>query len=349
LTPKDIRNLISKREFGICQINYNRAIFLIRSGIYDKNQLQQIVSALISDECSSTAINIYRVSLIWYLSELVLKTKAHDVVEEKTRILSAKGGAIFGGTPSTISAIQLPVEMTMPFSLVYGTSNEIFAETDYRGDLAKADAKLVSFFQKVLPEKITPETHSWIYSIGRTCREIYDNILNHAYFSVRAPTKWYESEEREKVRARFWFFSFRRYAFASGSSFFLRLPLFSKFHDTIQNDIRYFVAIAISDDGPGVVQYYNLSKSNEDAVINISQIVENNLSSTGLSGAGFGLENAISGIERNNGYMSIESGGHQYVTWYDKKSGKMESVNQIAESEISGTCVNILIPIFKRQ
>jgi hypothetical protein len=218
---------------------------------------------------------------------------------------------------------------------------------EFHSDLSLADQSLYSFFLKIGRDRVTPETHAWIKSLARATREIYDNTLNHAFYATRAPQSYKDSDPDHTRRANFWFFGFRRFVYNKTSEYIGDLPHFGEFLGSFSSKIRHFICINITDDGPGLVDYYNASTFSGDEVRHVSEIIERNLSSTGISGAGMGLTNAATEVFRHKGYFLVSSAQQYYCQLYVENAPPSRRVGTLPH-RLGGTSVDILIPILEQ-
>ena len=338
-----VRSLLTNNKFGTGPKSYLHALSELEKQKLDASALRDVLSSLCSDESRSRYPNIFRLAAIFYISSVYLKEGPPSLFWERVAELDKDGGVFFNGRPDTLSNTQYPYEILLPFGLSLNTSNDYFSENEFRTDLNTADRSLIRFFSKIGSGSFS-SGGGWIYSLARSAREIYDNTLTHAFFATRAPLSYINSDEPRRNRSNFWFFGFRRFPFSPTSEYFLGLPQIDEYLDSLERRVRYFIAVNITDDGPGVLRYYNLCTMPHRPIRKIGQLIDKKLSSTDLAGAGWGFSNVIMELEADRGYFNIDSYGDQFSAFYNRESGVMTE-DRKSPTIYAGTTVDILIPI----
>ncbi|TAX90252.1 hypothetical protein [Rhizobium leguminosarum] len=343
---KSVRSLLAKSAFGTSAKNYLAAISRVGAVVDDPARLTNIAEILEADESAYSRVNIFRLSMIFRIRHILLDQPPPPIFTEKSRFLEKKGGALFDESiAGTLSSAVLPYQILLPFGLAYGTSREYFSEIDFNSNLTSADANLYRFFSKIGDDNFNRRTHAWIPQITRATREIYDNILNHAYHASHAP-KYQYTEQHRRERARFWFFGFRRFVYSDQSAYFSTLRFFQDYRVSSASAAKYYIVVNITDDGPGIVRYYSICADENEKRVDLGRIIQQKLSSTTISGAGHGISNAASEIIQSRGYLQVEANSEIYSTYYDGSQDKI--VNSGASSEVTraGTTVDLVIPVF---
>ncbi|QEE43954.1 hypothetical protein FVA81_04705 [Rhizobium sp. WL3] len=343
---KIVRSLLAKSTFGTSAKNYLAATARVRNIANHPEHLVDIAEILEADESAYSRVNIFRLSMIFRMRNILLKEALPDVFVEKSRFLEQKGGALFDESiAGTLSSAVLPYQILLPFGLAYGTSRQYFSEIDFNSSLTSADENLYRFFSKIGDDKFNQRTHSWIPQITRATREIYDNILSHAYHASYAP-KYQYTEEHQRDRARFWFFGFRRFVYSDQSLYFSNLNRFHEYRDSSVRKAKYYIVVSIVDDGPGIVDYYNVCKGEGASEITLGDVIQKKLSSSLISGAGHGLSNAAAEIIRSQGYLQVEANSEIYTTYYNGVQDNITKSTMPSEVARAGTAVDLVIPVF---
>lgn len=343
---KKVRSALAKSAFGTCAKNYLAAIATVSSLAQDRVRLSAISDILEADESGYSKVNVFRLSMIFRIRHILLNEPIPKVFTEKSRFLEQSGGALFDeNIAGTLSSVILPYQILLPFGLAYGTSRQYFSEIEFNSNLKSADANLYRFFSKIGDNNFNRRTHAWVPQITRATREIYDNILNHAFHASHAP-KYQYTEQHQRERSRFWFFGFRRFVYSDQSAYFSTLRAFQSYRLNCASPAKYYIVVNITDDGPGIVRYYQISSGKGDPETSLASIIEQKLSSTNIPGAGHGINNAISEVIFSKGYLQVESNSQIYCVYFDGIQQKSIEINEKSDVIRAGTSVDIVIPVF---
>jgi hypothetical protein len=341
----EVRRLVAQNSFGLGPKNYLIAKKLLGDISNSSADLKKLSDILAKDEIQSKNTNIFRISIIIRISEIICESLPKEI-EEKFLDLEKDGGALIDGQVLSVNQATHPLELILPFGLDFGTSRDYFEYTTYKSNLSKAKNQLFSFFDKLNRGKINKSSQSWKHSLAFSSREIYENIIQHSFHNKDTTNEYRYSEEFKNNRCKFWVFSYRRYVYVD-NEYFSRLREFSTFHSHFTSKKpKLFVAINISDDGLGMKNYFNLCCPGS-SVDSIYEIINSNLSSSDIVGAGDGCSNAIDRVTEEDGYIMFSSGEDFYVNYKDQNTDDRVEIKGKLDEYHVGTSVDMLIPLFE--
>jgi hypothetical protein len=355
---KIVRKLTSTTLAVSSEFDFLKARDLVREGGLSFDEYKKIAEVLFRDESNtSRRINIYRLNIIDWISRSKLDNKYETFVRDRVKKIAIGGGVLVSGVPETIreTASSYPHDLLFAFSTNYSQSRPFFELRDYGTDRRDADDKIALLLSHIGEKALSFNVDLWLRPITSSIRETYQNILDHACIGASQIIREVP-DASNIVPAEYWSLQFKRYPYDRRNPVFGIFPRFHYYHENVIARTKiagferfsYYLFITMMDDGPGIYRYFNFVQRRNLEPSQLTEIIEKNHSSKGLTNAGGGTMHMVRGAIAARGYINFSSNKMQASYYFSGSPNKIgrhfQVTNNVSES---GTIVTIAIPIYR--